>query len=82
MVTTTVSCVHHFVIGSPDGPTSEGHCTLCGEVRYFGNSLDACLKEAPGYGKNYHHTSKREMSEEVRQLLEWNDEWKEETNGR
>lgn len=34
------SCAHsHWVIASPNGPTSEGHCRDCGETRSFPNSL-------------------------------------------
>ena len=33
-------CKHHWVIGSPNGPTSEGVCKICGERSEFRNSTD------------------------------------------
>jgi hypothetical protein len=32
-------CGHHWVIESPDGPTSRGRCKLCGAVKEFSNYL-------------------------------------------
>jgi hypothetical protein len=32
-------CCHHWVIESPDGPTSSGICRDCGEMRDFKNSI-------------------------------------------
>ena len=35
-------CVaHHFVLESPNGPTVEGRCKLCGAVRTFATTQDA-----------------------------------------
>jgi hypothetical protein len=34
------SCTHTWVIDPPNGPTSEGHCKLCGEKREFRNSYE------------------------------------------
>ena len=34
-----VVCSHHWVIASPNGPTSVGVCKLCGVEREFRNSL-------------------------------------------
>jgi len=31
---------HRWMIASPSGPTSEGKCKICKEVRDFRNSLD------------------------------------------
>lgn len=31
------SCVHHWVIETPQGPTSQGVCKKCGLVREFCN---------------------------------------------
>lgn len=39
-VPTTDECVHQWMIDPPAGPTSEGHCKLCGETRAFKNSLE------------------------------------------
>lgn len=33
-------CVHQWMIDPPAGPTSEGHCKLCGATRSFKNSLE------------------------------------------
>ena len=32
-------CSHHWVIESPNGPTSQGTCKLCGEHSEFKNSI-------------------------------------------
>ena len=32
-------CTHYWVIASPNGPTSEGVCKLCGERAEFRNSV-------------------------------------------
>jgi hypothetical protein len=32
-------CVHHWRIEPPEGPTSPGRCTLCGEEREFQNVM-------------------------------------------
>ena len=32
-------CSHHWVIESPDGPTSVGRCKYCGAVKEFSNYL-------------------------------------------
>lgn len=33
------TCVHHFVLQMPNGPTSQGVCRNCGLTRVFHNSL-------------------------------------------
>lgn len=33
-------CNHHWVIDPPNGPTSSGHCKLCGRARKFPNSSE------------------------------------------
>ena len=33
-------CHHHWVIDPPNGPTSTGHCKLCGRHRRFPNSSE------------------------------------------
>jgi len=30
-------CIHHWIIGTPKGPTSKGVCTKCHETRVFDN---------------------------------------------
>ena len=32
-------CRHHWMIDRPNGPTSRGTCTLCGETSEFMNSI-------------------------------------------
>jgi hypothetical protein len=32
-------CVHHWIIESPHGPTSQGRCRYCGAVAEFFNDL-------------------------------------------
>jgi hypothetical protein len=32
-------CRHRWLIESPNGPTSQGKCTVCGEVGEFKNSM-------------------------------------------
>jgi len=32
-------CLHHWVIDSPDGPTSRGICKLCGAEHEFNNYI-------------------------------------------
>jgi hypothetical protein len=34
------SCRHHWVIGTPSGPTSEGRCKKCGLSRRFLNVFE------------------------------------------
>ena len=36
-------CAHHWVIDSPNGPTSYGQCKLCHAGKYFKNSPDEFL---------------------------------------
>ena len=33
-------CVHHWMIDTPDGPTSHGRCERCGEGREFPNWIE------------------------------------------
>ena len=32
-------CPHHWILATPGGPTSIGHCKLCGADQEFRNSL-------------------------------------------
>ncbi len=43
--TNTTTCVHHWVIASPNGETSRGVCKICGMERDFPNSADDWLWE-------------------------------------
>lgn len=35
-----MTCVHHFIIDEPNGPTSKGKCKKCGLESEFPNSVD------------------------------------------
>ncbi len=35
-----VTCTHHWIIETPDGPISKGQRQLCGEERDFNNSTE------------------------------------------
>ena len=39
---------HHWLIESPNGPTSKGTCRLCGAVREFKNSVQITSWESDG----------------------------------
>jgi hypothetical protein len=41
-------CKHFWVIESPNGPTSNGECRNCGEVREFKNSIQITSWESDG----------------------------------
>ena len=41
-------CSHHWVIESPNGPTSTGECKICGKVREFKNSIQITSWESDG----------------------------------
>ncbi len=42
------NCHHHWVIESPNGPTSRGCCRTCGEIREFKNSIQITSWESEG----------------------------------
>lgn len=44
-------CMHYWLIESPNGPTSIGTCTECGEEREFRNSIQVSSWESEG-GEN------------------------------
>jgi hypothetical protein len=44
------TCVHQWVIEPPNGPTSQGKCRLCGDVRAFRNSLDITYWDTQRHG--------------------------------
>ena len=51
-------CSHHWVIDSPNGPTSTGTCRDCGEIREFKNSIQITSWESEGNHLNRaQHTS-------------------------
>ena len=45
-------CNHHWVIESPNGPTSRGCCRACGEIREFKNSVQITSWESEGNHQN------------------------------
>ena len=48
-----MNCVHHYVIPSPSGPTNDGICKHCGDVRTFHNdATDAASKGMSLKGSN------------------------------
>ena len=47
-------CCHHWVIESPNGPTSNGVCKVCGVIRAFKNSIQVTSWESDG---NHLHRS-------------------------
>jgi len=38
-------CVHHWVIGIANGPTSDGECQKCGMLKSFYNSIGMDVKQ-------------------------------------
>ena len=38
-------CIHHWVIETANGPTSQGVCATCGSSREFCNSVSESVKE-------------------------------------
>jgi len=43
------TCVHHWVINSPNGPSSSGSCRHCGAAREFLNAIT--WENSAGYRK-------------------------------
>ncbi|MBI2871744.1 MAG: hypothetical protein HYY00_00970 [Chloroflexi bacterium] len=41
-------CTHYWLIASPNGPTSQGVCKVCGEAREFKNSVQITSWESEG----------------------------------
>ena len=37
----SVVCRHHWLIQAADGPTSNGVCRICGEIREFKNYVES-----------------------------------------
>ena len=60
-------CNHHWVIAPPNGPTSSGHCKLCGQARKFPNSSeDSIWNGAEGRSRwNDMGVSRRKRSPEA-----------------
>ncbi len=47
-------CAHHWAIESPNGPTSNGTCKRCGEIKEFKNSIKITSWESEGSHANRH----------------------------
>ena len=51
-------CAHHWVIDSPNGPTSSGVCKLCGATQDFVNSIGSVgWEKVTSYGRSLNHMS-------------------------
>ena len=51
-------CPHHWVIDTPNGPTSTGTCKLCGAMQDFVNSLGSVgWEKVTSYGRSLNHMS-------------------------
>ena len=55
---TTETCVHHWILQTPNGPTSEGTCKRCHQVRSFLNYV-----EASAYTSNHGFHQNRKAKE-------------------
>ena len=50
-------CPHHWVIDTPNGPTSTGTCKLCGAKQEFVNSLGSVgWEKVTSYGRTVNQT--------------------------
>jgi len=45
MISETEKCVHHWIIETSTGPTSQGECQKCNAKKLFSNSIG--MKEMP-----------------------------------
>ena len=45
-------CRHHWVIDTPNGASSTGHCKRCGENREFRNSNEDLLWDSDSFSLN------------------------------
>ena len=58
-----VTCRHHWLIETPDGPTSPGICRLCGEERVFENDFENYSGNNNGHGYRATQTNVRQLQE-------------------
>ena len=54
------TCVHHWILQTPNGPTSEGTCKRCHLTREFTNYLDASA-----YKSKHGFQQRRQQTKEV-----------------
>lgn len=43
-------CLHHWIIETPQGATSRGHCKRCGMMKRFPNAAEDSIWGAAGAG--------------------------------
>jgi len=48
---TKKSCTHYWLIETPAGPTSDGVCQHCHEVRTFNNTNVSLAEHGPMFGR-------------------------------
>lgn len=48
---TKPSCIHHWLIDTPDGPTTHAQCKLCGAKKEFVSGLPSKKKANWGHGE-------------------------------
>ncbi len=41
------ACLHHWIIESAEGPSSEGTCKNCGEIKIFKNFIEETTWNEP-----------------------------------
>ena len=59
----SVTCRHHWLIETPEGPTSRGICRLCGEERVFENDFENYSGNNNGQGFRATQTNVRQLQE-------------------
>ena len=66
-------CVHHWIIGNPEGPTSMGICKICGVDKEFANffegsswGTDVSLDTIRNSGSRSNGTNYSQMAETVK----------------
>ena len=66
-------CVHHWILGNPDGPTSMGSCKICGLEKEFANffegsswGTDVSLDSLRKSGSSSNGTDYSKMAETVK----------------
>ena len=52
--TMTEECAHHWVLPSPGGLTSTGHCKFCGAEKEFSNAVAKAGSCAPELARTSH----------------------------
>lgn len=55
-------CVHHWIIETPNGPTSEGICKGCSASRLFPNAIEETSVLSKGHNKTRYMAGLASMS--------------------